>query len=105
MPWKSKAQQAWGNSPSGHAALGDSGVKEWNDATDYKSLPEKKMSGGWMSDEADREKKAGTKGSFSASAAKAGKSTAAYADEKANAPGKIGQRARMAKAFMGARKG
>ena len=42
MPFVSKAQQRWGNSPSGRKALGDSGVKEWNSATKGKSLPEKK---------------------------------------------------------------
>lgn len=33
MPWVSKKQQAWGNSPAGHKALGDKGVKEWNNAS------------------------------------------------------------------------
>lgn len=41
MPWKSKAQQAWGNSSSGHQALGDAGVAEWNAATKGKKLPSK----------------------------------------------------------------
>ena len=41
MPFKSAAQQRWGNSPSGHAALGDAGVAEWNSATKGKKLPEK----------------------------------------------------------------
>ena len=41
MPWLSKRQQAWGNSPSGLKALGGkSKVDEWNHATDYSSLPE-----------------------------------------------------------------
>lgn len=44
MPWKSKAQERWGNSPSGHAALGDAGVSEWNSASKDKSLPDKKSS-------------------------------------------------------------
>jgi hypothetical protein len=106
MPWKSKAQARWGNSPSGHAALGDSGVDEWNSATSFKTLPEKKpMAGGWMTDEADREKSAGTKGKFSGAAARAGKSTQSYAEEKKDAPGKTGKRARMALMFMGAKKG
>ena len=39
MPWKSDKQRAWGNSPAGHAALGDAGVKEWNSATKGKKLP------------------------------------------------------------------
>lgn len=43
MPWKSKAQERWGNSPSGHKALGDSGVEEWNSATGKDAdLPERK---------------------------------------------------------------
>jgi hypothetical protein len=59
----------------------------------------------WMQDESNREEKAGTKGVFSAAAAKAGKSTAEYANEHAGDSGKLGKRARLAKAFMGARKG
>ncbi len=39
------------------------------------------------------------KGKFSAKAAKAGKSTAEYADEKASAPGTLGKEARLAKTF------
>lgn len=42
MPFVSKAQAKWGNSPAGHKALGD--VSEWNNATDFKHLPEKVMS-------------------------------------------------------------
>lgn len=41
MPFVSEAQQAWGNSPAGRAALGAAGVKEWNEATKGKSLPHK----------------------------------------------------------------
>lgn len=42
MPWKSKAQAAWGNSPSGLKALGGpSAVSEWNSSTDFSRLPEK----------------------------------------------------------------
>lgn len=41
MPWKSDAQQKWGNSPAGRKALGDAGVAEWNSATKGKSLPER----------------------------------------------------------------
>ncbi len=41
MPWKSKAQERWGNSPSGHKALGDAGVSEWNAASKGKKLPSK----------------------------------------------------------------
>jgi hypothetical protein len=41
MPWKSKAQQRWGNSPAGKKALGgQSAVDEWNQATDFGDLPE-----------------------------------------------------------------
>lgn len=41
MPAKSKAQLRWVNSPSGHKALGEAGVKEWNHATTGKRLPER----------------------------------------------------------------
>jgi len=40
------------------------------------------------------------KGSFSAAAKKAGKSTAEYADEKSGASGKLGRRARLAETLM-----
>ncbi len=43
MPFLSKAQNAWGHSASGVKALGGTAkVKEWEGATDYKHLPEKK---------------------------------------------------------------
>lgn len=42
MPFVSKAQVRWGNSPAGRKALGASGVQEWNAATKGKSLPERK---------------------------------------------------------------
>jgi hypothetical protein len=88
-------------------------VKEWNRATDFNSLPEKKpMAGGWMTDEAEREKHAGTRGVFSAAAAKAGKSTKEYAREHQHDSGpkgspafKRGTRARMAMRYMSAQKG
>ena len=41
MPFKSKAQMRWGNSPAGHKALGDAGVAEFNAATKGKTLPAK----------------------------------------------------------------
>ncbi len=41
MPAKSKAQLRWVNSPAGKKALGDKGVKEWNEATKGKRLPER----------------------------------------------------------------
>jgi len=41
MPWKSKQQEKWGNSPAGHKALGDAGVAEWNMASKGKSLPKR----------------------------------------------------------------
>ncbi len=40
-------------------------------------------------------------GAFRAKAARAGESTSAYASEKAHAPGKLGQQARLAKTLMG----
>jgi hypothetical protein len=39
MPFVSKAQARWGNSPAGRKALGD--VDEWNRSTDFHHLPEK----------------------------------------------------------------
>ncbi len=41
VPAKSKAQNRWVNSPSGHAALGEAGVKEWDAATKGLKLPER----------------------------------------------------------------
>jgi hypothetical protein len=41
MPYESEAQRRWANSPSGHEALGDAGVNEWNKASKGKKLPEK----------------------------------------------------------------
>lgn len=40
-PAKSKAQLRWVNSPAGHEALGEKGVKEWDAATKGKKLPER----------------------------------------------------------------
>lgn len=62
------------------------------------------MAGGWMSDESKREKKAGTKGSFAAAAARHGKSTSEYAHEKQHASDKVGQRARMALMYEAGRR-
>lgn len=42
MPFVSKAQQRWGNSPAGKKALGSAGVAEWNAATKGKKLPQRK---------------------------------------------------------------
>jgi hypothetical protein len=41
MPFKSKAQERWGNSPSGRKALGAAGVKEWDQASKGLKLPQK----------------------------------------------------------------
>jgi len=42
MPFVSKAQERWGNSPSGLKALGGkAAVSEWNAATPQRSLPER----------------------------------------------------------------
>ena len=61
------------------------------------------MAGGWMTDEAKREKHAGTKGSFSRAAAAHGMSTSAYAHKKEHASGKVGKRARRALMYAAAR--
>ena len=42
MPFLSKKQAAWGNSPPGQKALGGKAkVAEWNGATDFAHLPTK----------------------------------------------------------------
>ena len=41
MPWKSKAQAAWGHSKDGEKALGKEGVEEFDKASKGKKLPEK----------------------------------------------------------------
>ena len=47
MPFVSKAQNAWGHTPSGIRALGgEKKVKEWERSTDYSLLPEKKKKPG-----------------------------------------------------------
>lgn len=55
MPWKSKAQEKWGNSPSGHKALGEAGVQEFNSASKGKKLP--KLKGEAHSYDSNRPKK------------------------------------------------
>lgn len=43
MAWLSGRQQRWGHSPAGFKALGGADkVKEWDQATDFSNLPEKK---------------------------------------------------------------
>jgi hypothetical protein len=54
----------------------------------------------WM-----KEAFAGSHGQFKAKAEKAGKSTAAFAKEKASAPGKLGKQARLAEVGMKASRG
>ena len=58
----------------------------------------------WMAAESEREKHAGTKGVFKRAAERAGMSTHAYAEKKKHNSGTVGQRARMAVAYMGAKK-
>lgn len=42
MPFKSKAQSRWANSPAGLRALGGKDkLDEWNQSTDFGSLPDK----------------------------------------------------------------
>lgn len=41
MPWKSKKQEAWGNSPAGHEAMGKDKVNEFNAASKGMKLPER----------------------------------------------------------------
>jgi hypothetical protein len=104
VPFASKAQQRFLHAHPEKVG-GEGKLKEWDAATDFTHLPEhvgvaKKN---WMAAESKREEHAGTKGAFSGAAARAGKSTAAFAEEHANDSGKLGRRARMAKAFMGAK--
>jgi hypothetical protein len=43
LPWLSGKQQRWGHSAAGIEALGGPAkVHEWDQATDFKGLPEKK---------------------------------------------------------------
>ncbi len=95
---------------------GEKAFEEWKEGTDFSHLPqhrdeeEEKLSRKWLGEdmekplqeESEREKRAGTKGSFSRAAKRAGKSTREYAEEKKHASGKIGKRARMALVFMNA---
>lgn len=103
MPFASKKQAAFAHAnPSKFG--GEGKLKEWDAATDFKSLPERTgVKKNWMSDESKREDSAGTKGAFSSSAAAAGKSTSQYAQDKKDAPGKTGRRARMALMYLGAK--
>lgn len=42
MPWKSDQQRKWGHTVAGKKALGgEAGVREWDEATKGKKLPEK----------------------------------------------------------------
>ncbi len=41
MPWKSKKQEAWGNSDSGKKAMGEKSVQEFNQASKGKKMPER----------------------------------------------------------------
>ena len=46
MPFKSKAQQRWGNSPAGIRALGGKkNVEHWNNETKGKKLPQRVKKG------------------------------------------------------------
>lgn len=46
MPFVSKSQQRWGNSPAGIKALGGKrNVTEWNKATEGKKLPQRVKKG------------------------------------------------------------
>lgn len=42
MPWLSKKQAAWGHSVGVKALGGPTKVSEWDAATDFKNLPERK---------------------------------------------------------------
>ncbi len=57
----------------------------------------------WMQSVKSGIDKRGTKGVFKRAAERAGKSTAEFANEHAGDSGKLGRRARLAKAFASAR--
>lgn len=59
----------------------------------------------WMAGVKKGIEKRGTKGVFKRAAERAGKSTAEFAEEHAHDSGKLGRRARLAKAFASARHG
>jgi hypothetical protein len=61
------------------------------------------MASRWMSHEAEREKHAGTKGSFTRIAKSHGRSVHEEAEHDKHKKGKIGQKARMALAFAAAK--
>lgn len=58
----------------------------------------------WMAGVRRGMEKRGTKGVFSRAAARAGRSTHAFAEEHKHSSGKIGRRARLALAFESGRK-
>jgi hypothetical protein len=62
------------------------------------------MSSRWMQHEANREKKAGTKGSFTRIATAHGHSVHEEAELDKHKSGKVGKKARMALAFASARR-
>jgi hypothetical protein len=62
------------------------------------------MANRWEQHEAQREKHAGTKGSFTRIAERHGRSVHAEAEADKHKPGKIGQKARMAEIFEKSRK-
>jgi hypothetical protein len=45
MPWKSRQQEKWGNSPAGKKAMGQSAVNEFNSASRGAKLPKKVKNG------------------------------------------------------------
>lgn len=107
MPFASKAQARFAHANPGKFG-GESKLKEWDEATDFGSLPEhtsgsKMGSGKWMQKASEDSERKGTKGVFKAAAQKAGKSTREYAEEKKHASGKTGARARLALAYMSAK--
>lgn len=60
------------------------------------------MANRWMQHESEREKHAGTKGSFRALAHRHGRSTHEEAEHDKHKSGKVGKKARMALAFEAA---
>lgn len=56
----------------------------------------------FMQKEAEREKRAGTKGALRRAAQRAGETTREFADQHKHSKGKVGKRSRLALVFMNA---
>lgn len=109
MPFLSRRQARWGHSKAGVKALGGaSAVHDWDQATDYSTLPNytgtTKEKVKPMADGKKKNWIAGAikhKGSLRSAAKKAGQSTKQFANAHKGDSGKTGARARLAETLMG----